>query len=119
MEPFAVKIRNLRLGKGDPLRKVASYLDIDQAILSKIETGKRTATRENVLKLEEYYGMVPGTLLVLWLSDRIISELREEELAIEVINLSEKRAGYPSIPVIKELVIKKVKEHFLDKDTEN
>ena len=102
MECFGGKIRELRIGKGDPLRKVAAFLDIDQAILSKIETGKRTATRENVLKLEEYFSVAPGSLLLLWLSDRIVSELREEELALEVIRLSEKRLGHQTLPVKKE-----------------
>jgi len=102
MESFAGKIRNMRIAKGDPLRKVAAFLDIDQAILSKIETGKRTATRENVLKLEEYFSGAPGSLLVLWLSDRIVSGLREEELALEAIRLSEKRLGHQALPVTKE-----------------
>jgi transcriptional regulator with XRE-family HTH domain len=102
MESFAGKIRNMRIAKGDPLRKVAAFLDIDQAILSKIETGKRTATRENVLKLEEYFSVAPGSLLLLWLSDRIVSGLREEELALEAIRLSEKRLGHQALPVTKE-----------------
>lgn len=102
MESFCGKIRDLRIGKGDPLRKVAAYLDIDQAILSKIETGKRIATRENVLKLEEYFSVVPGTLIVLWLADRIVAELRGEELALDVIRLSEKKLGHQAQPVPKE-----------------
>jgi len=120
METFAGKIRDLRLGKGDPLRKVASFLDIDQAILSKIENGKRTATRENVLKLEEYFSLVPGTLLLLWLSDKIVSELGEEELAMEAIGLAEKKIGYISaVPLTKELVIKKLKEYLRNQDKVN
>jgi len=118
MESFGRKIRELRIGKGDPLRKVAAFLDIDQAILSKIETGKRTAARENVLKLEEYFGMVPGTLLVLWLAERIVYELGEEELALEALEIAEKRIGYSlsSKPVTKELVIKKAREYFKHND---
>jgi len=117
METFAGKIRELRLQKGDPLRKVAAFLDIDQAILSKIENGKRTALRENVLRLEEYFGLVPGTLLVQWLSDRIISEMGEEDLAIEAISLAEKKIGYRSdVPVTKEHVIKKLKEYLINHD---
>ncbi len=102
MESFGGKIRDMRIEKGDPLRKVAAFLDIDQAILSKIETGKRTATRENVLKLEEYFGVPPGSLLVLWLSDRIVSGLREEELAMDAINLAEKRLTNSDMQVTKE-----------------
>jgi len=117
METFAGKIRELRLQKGDPLRRVAAFLDIDQAILSKIENGKRTASRENVLKLEEYFGLVPGTLLVHWLSDRIVFEMGDEELAMAAIGLAEKKIGYISgVPVTKELVIKQLKEYLRDHD---
>ncbi|HCM59271.1 MAG TPA: hypothetical protein DIS74_02640 [Bacteroidales bacterium] len=117
METFAGRIRELRLQKGDPLRKVAAFLDIDQAILSKIENGKRTATRENVLKLEEYFRLVSGTLLLLWLSDKIVSELGEEELAMEAIRLAEKKIGHRSaVPFTREQVIKKLKEYLRNQD---
>lgn len=110
---FADKIRELRLKKGDPLRKVAAFLDIDQAILSKIENGKRTATRANVIKLEEYYGVEPGTLMILWLADKIISEVGGEAHAFEAISLAEKRIGYLSAePVTKAQIIKRIKEFF-------
>lgn len=113
MESFGRKIRELRIGKGDPLRKVAAFLDIDQAILSKIETGKRTASRENVLKLEEYFGVAPGTLLLLWLSEKIVTDLGGEELALEAIRLAEKKIGYSlSPPVTKDFVIRKVRDYF-------
>lgn len=113
MESFGGKIRELRIGKGDPLRKVAAFLDIDQAILSKIETGKRTASRENVLKLEEYFSVAPGALLVIWLSEKIVTELGGEELALEAISLAEKKIGYSlSPPVTKDFVIRKVRDYF-------
>lgn len=113
MLSFADKIRDLRLLKGDPLRKVAAFLDIDQAILSKIENRKRTATRDNVIKLEEYYGVEPGTLMVIWLADKIILEVGGEEQAIEAIALAEKRIGYLSAePITKAQIISKVKEYF-------
>lgn len=40
-------------------------------------------------RLEEYYGLAHGTLLVQWLSDRIVFEMGEEDLAIEAISLAE------------------------------
>jgi len=115
MLSFADKIRELRLQKGDPLRKVAAFLDIDQAILSKIENGKRTATRGNVIKLEEYYVVEPGTLMVLWMADKIIFEVAGEEKAIEAISLAEKRIGYLSAkPITKAQILKKVNEYFMN-----
>jgi predicted nucleotidyltransferase/plasmid maintenance system antidote protein VapI len=113
MLSFSDNIRELRLQKGNPLRKVASFLDIDQAILSKIENGKRNATRENVAKLEEYYEVETGTLMVLWLADKIIFELRGEEQALEAIALAEKRIGYQSSkPITKSQILIQVREYF-------
>ena len=45
MESFSDQIRELRKQKGFPLRQVAAFLNLDQAILSKIEMGKRKASR--------------------------------------------------------------------------
>lgn len=118
MLTFADKIRELRQQKGDPLRKVAAFLDIDQAILSKIENGKRIATRANVIKLEEYYGVEPGTLLVLWLSDKIVRELGGEEKALEAFALAEKRIEYLSArQITKAEIIKKIRKYFINQKT--
>ena len=48
---FGETIRKLRVEKKIALRKVSAYMDLDQAILSKIERGKRQATRLQVIKL--------------------------------------------------------------------
>lgn len=57
-------IRELREHHELPLRTVAAYLDIDQAILSKIERGQRKASREQVLKLAEYFKINAEELLI-------------------------------------------------------
>ncbi len=51
MDTLGEKIRKLREEKKLPLRTLAAYLDIDQAILSKIERGQRHANRSQVLLL--------------------------------------------------------------------
>jgi len=45
MNSIGETIRNLQTDKQLPLRIVAAYLDIDQAILSRIERGEHKATR--------------------------------------------------------------------------
>ena len=50
MDSLGNTIRKLREDKVLPLRTVAAFLDIDQAILSKIERGQRKPTRELVVK---------------------------------------------------------------------
>ena len=53
METVAQIIRAKRENLGLLLRQVASYLDIDQAILSKIERNERKPTKDNIIKLAE------------------------------------------------------------------
>jgi len=55
MDSLGDIIRKLREDKELPLRTVAAYLDLDQAILSRIERGQRIATRNQVIKLAEYF----------------------------------------------------------------
>ena len=55
MSSLGNTIRKLREVKQLPLRTVAAFLDIDQAILSKIERGQRKASREQVVKLAKYF----------------------------------------------------------------
>lgn len=48
MNSFGEYVRKKREEKDLPLRKVAAALDIDTSILSKIERGERTATKEMI-----------------------------------------------------------------------
>jgi predicted nucleotidyltransferase len=106
MESFGQKIRKLREEKKLPLHKVANYLEIDQAILSKIERGQRNANRNLVLKLVSYFKVSEESLLISWLSDKILYNLEEEDLAIEALQLAEERVAYKSFHKIdKKLVI--------------
>ena len=65
MQSLGEIIRKCREDQKLPLRIVAHYLDIDQAILSKIERGQRKISRAQVLKLAKYFkckGMVDPVL---------------------------------------------------------
>lgn len=89
----------MREEKKLPLRVVAAFLDIDQAILSKIERGLRPASREMVLKLAAYYEVEEKELLVPWLSDKVLRELDGEENAIEALQAAEEQMVYASKPL--------------------
>lgn len=94
MQSLGEKIRALRENKKIPLRTVAAYLDIDQAILSKIERGLRKATREQVVKLADFFNIAENELLVLWLADRLVYELTDEELALQALKIAEEKVAY-------------------------
>lgn len=88
------KLRELRENKELPLRKVSALLDIDVAILSKMERGERKLTKDIVLKLAEIYGHNADELLVLFLSDKIMYEIQDEDLGEKALKVAEQRVKY-------------------------
>jgi len=93
-ETIGEKLRQIREEKELTLRKVAALLDIDVAILSKMERGERRITKEVVLKLADIYGYNADELLVSFLSDKILNEIQDEDLGIEALKVAEERAKY-------------------------
>ena len=116
MESFAENVKKLRKEKGIPLRDVAAYLKIDQDILSKIENGKRNATRKNVSKLAKFYKTNENELVVSWLSDKIVYETKDEELALEAIKIAEEKITYRIKPPLSREKIIEIIRDFLAKD---
>jgi HTH-type transcriptional regulator, competence development regulator len=94
MDSLGDTIRKLRENKELPLRTVAAFLDIDQAILSKIERGQRKPTREQVLSLAKYFNVKQNDLLIAWLSDKLVYELQDEEVALKALQLAEEKVKY-------------------------
>lgn len=93
-ETIGEKLRHIREEKELPLRRVAALLDIDVAILSKMERGERKITKEVVLKLADIYDYNADELLVSFLSDKILYEIQDEDLGIEALKVAEERAKY-------------------------
>lgn len=89
-------IKKLREEKKLPLRTVAAYLDIDQAILSKMERGQRKISREHVVKLAEYFDVKEEDLLVAWLSDKLVYEIGDEKIALKALEAAEEKIAYQS-----------------------
>jgi predicted nucleotidyltransferase/plasmid maintenance system antidote protein VapI len=107
MDNLGETLRKLREEKQLPLRIVASFLDIDQAILSKVERGQRKLNREQVLKLAQYFQVKEETLLVSWLSDKLIYELEDEDLAMKALQLAEEHVAYVAFKKIDRNEIRK------------
>lgn len=90
------QIRALRENQGLPLRKVAAELDVDQSILSKIERGERRATREQIIQIARIFKVDEKDLLINYLSDRVIYELKDDDLATEALKVAEQKIRYLS-----------------------
>lgn len=87
-------IREKREKKGLLLRHVSAQLDIDTAILSKIERGERKATREQITKLADILELDKESLLIKYLSEKILYEIQDEDLGIQALKVAEKTIKY-------------------------
>lgn len=101
METVGQIIRAKRESLGLLLRQVASYLDIDQAILSKIERNERKPTKQNIIKLAEILKLDEEYLLVQFISERIAEEIAEEDCASEVLKVAEQKVKYLKSNLVK------------------
>jgi predicted nucleotidyltransferase len=94
MEKIGSMIRRLRKEKGEPIRVLAAYLQVDQAVMSKMERGLRKPTKEQVEKLAVHFGADKKEMLIAWLSDRIVYEIRGESFAEEALKVAEEKMMY-------------------------
>lgn len=101
METVGQIIRTKRENLGLLLRQVASYIDIDQAILSKIERNERKPTKENIIKLAEILKLDKEDLLVQFMSDKIAYEIADEDYANKVLKVAEQKVKYLKSNLIK------------------
>ena len=88
------QIRKLREDKGLPLRKIAAELDIDQSILSKIERGERKASKNQIIRIAKIFGADEKELLINYLSDKVLYELIDEDLAADALKVAEKKIKF-------------------------
>jgi transcriptional regulator with XRE-family HTH domain len=88
------KIRELREANGLLLRQIAAELEVDPSLLSKIERGDKRPTRDQVVHLSKIFKMKEEDLLVIYLSDRVVYELRDEQFALKAMHVAEKKISY-------------------------
>ncbi len=91
---FGEKIRELRTRQKMLLRQVASKLDVDASIVSKIERGERPIKKEQIVVLAEILQADKEELLTLWLADQIIYVTRGEDLALKAMQVAEEEIKY-------------------------
>lgn len=87
-------IRKKREEKGMLLRHVSALLDIDIAILSKIERGARKASREQIEKLSEILELDKEQLIIQFLTEKILYEIKDEDLGLKALKVAERSFKY-------------------------
>lgn len=94
MKNTAEIIRELREQNGLLLRQVAAEIEIDQALLSKIERGERMPTKNQIIRLAKFYKVDLNEFLIAFISDKLVYELQDEEVALEAMQLAEQKITY-------------------------
>ena len=86
---FGEKIRKLRESNRLLQREIACQLEIDTPMLSKIERGERKAKKRQVLSFAKLFNVSKNELITLWLADRVVEVLQDEDLALEAMQVAE------------------------------
>jgi len=94
MSTVGIKLRKLREKSGLSLRKAAVQVDIDVAILSKMERGERKFTKELIVKLSDLYNFNPENLIIDFLSEKVVYDLKDEEFGLKALKVAEQKIKY-------------------------
>lgn len=82
-------LKNAREQKGLKTRELAQLAGIDQALISKFESGIRKPTKDQIVKLSQLLEIDYETLMVVWLKEKILSEIGDDEFALKALLLAE------------------------------
>lgn len=95
---LGLKLKEIRIQKKLRTQDLAHKIGIDQSLISKFESEARKPTKEQVLKLAEVLDINSNELMNIWLSDKILSDIKTYSYADEVLSLvSEQLAGYQKL----------------------
>ena len=73
------RIKELREEQKLLQRQLATILEIDTPMFSKIERGDRHAKRGQVITLAQQFKVDERELLTLWLADKVLDALEEDD----------------------------------------
>ncbi len=92
MSHLGQKIRAMREQQNLLLRQVAAQLEVDTALMSKIERGERNASKQQVIDISKFLKANEEELLTLWLADKIESAIVEEpSIAYQAMKIANKK----------------------------
>ncbi len=88
---FGERIRELRTKQNLLLRQLASQMDVDTSIISKVERGDRQLKKEQIPLLAQILKADKEELLMLWLADQVYNVIEGEPMADEALKSVSKK----------------------------
>jgi Fic family protein len=104
-------LKNAREQKGLKTREVAQILGIDQALISKFESGTRRPTKDQISKLSQLLEIDYETLMIAWLKEKILYEIGDDEFALKALMVAEQEIKYNK--TVSKLKISSTLENLL------
>lgn len=94
MQTIGSTFKNIREERKLLLEDVTKKTGINKTLLSRIETGKRLPTREQLNSLCKYYKAKKNDIIIQWLSDKIVYEVQDEDLALPAMLMAEEKIKF-------------------------
>ena len=94
MKTLGETLKQAREEKELILRRVAAEVDIDQSLISKFEKNERKPTKEQIIRLANFYGLSENDLIINWYSEKIAEELKYTESTSEILKVAEQKIKY-------------------------
>lgn len=85
------KMRELREKNGLLQKDMALLLGMDTPMICKIEHGGRYAKKEHITLLSKRFNLDEQKLLSLWLADKVYDVVKDEEVALEALLVTESK----------------------------
>ncbi len=85
MTQLGDKIRELRTKRNLLLRQVASKLEVDTSIISKMERGERPIKQEQIESLANILKADKEELQTLWLEDQLYNVIEGQPMAVKAL----------------------------------
>ena len=90
MNKFGDLIRSKREEQEMLLRHLSAQLDMDTAMLSKIERGEKTLKREHIETLAKLFNIDCNYLFSIWLADQVFQLVENEKQALQALKIVKK-----------------------------
>ena len=91
---FGERVKELREQQNILQRQLAAALEMDTAMLSKIERGERKARKEHVVALAAVLNSDVNDLMIRWLADQVYDFLKDENNAAAALKVAESEIKY-------------------------
>lgn len=103
-------LKTLRTDRNLSTKELSIQLNMDYTLYSRFENGSRIPNKEHITKIASFYNIALNELLVVWLSEKIYNEIKDEEIGLQALQLAESRMEYGKSTFANHSLIEEINE---------